>query len=266
MSNESPEILFRKYRTSDCGETAALFRNTVHTINVKDYTREQLDAWAPETMDLEQWDRTFQTHYSIVAVTDERIVGFGDIDQTGYLDRLFVHRDWQGQNIGSAICERLEEYVQGKIVTHASITARGFFEKRGYTMVKEQQVERQGVLLTNFVMEKRPQFQFLPTATNNIFGEPPEREQEPPEPKGDLPCPCCGCVTIPEGGQYTAHICPVCFWEMDSFIRSDDEPSDQNHGLTLKQCRENYKTYGASQARLRQYCRPPRPDEKPQET
>ena len=110
---------------------------------------------------------------------------------------------------------------------------------------------------------KEHKFQFLPTATNNIFGEPPEREPEPPEPKGDLPCPCCGYITIPAGGQYTAYICPVCFWEMDCFIQSDDEPSDQNHGLTLNQCRDNYKTYGAAQARLRQYCRPPRPYETP---
>ena len=50
---------------------------------------------------------------------------------------------------------------------------------------------------------------------------------------------------------------------MDCFIESDDEPSDQNHGLTLNQCRANYKRYGAVQEHLRQYCRPPRPDETP---
>lgn len=56
--------------------------------------------------------------------------------------------------IASAICDRLEEAASGNIVTHASITARPFFEKRGYRTIKEQQVERQGILLTNFVMEK----------------------------------------------------------------------------------------------------------------
>ena len=52
------------------------------------------------------------------------------------------------------ICDALEAAVKGKIVTHASVTARPFFEKRGYTVVRAQQVERVGVLLTNFVMEK----------------------------------------------------------------------------------------------------------------
>ena len=53
------------------------------------------------------------------------------------------------------MCDRLEGAVQGDVVTHASITARPFFEKRGYRVVKEQQVERNGVFLTNFVMVKR---------------------------------------------------------------------------------------------------------------
>ena len=82
------------------------------------------------------------------------IVGFGDIDKTGYLDRLFVHADYQGKGIATAICNQLEQTVQGDITTHASITAKPFFEKRGYKIVKEQQVERQGIFLTNFCMKK----------------------------------------------------------------------------------------------------------------
>lgn len=43
---------------------------------------------------------------------------------------------------------------QMHVVTHASVTAMPFFELRGYAVLKEQQVERKGLLLTNFVMEK----------------------------------------------------------------------------------------------------------------
>ena len=84
----------------------------------------------------------------------DTIIGFGDIDKTGYLDRLYVHADYQKKGAAAAICSRLEQAVSGKITTHASITARPFFEKRGYRVVREQQVERKGVFLTNFVMEK----------------------------------------------------------------------------------------------------------------
>ena len=67
---------------------------------------------------------------------------------------LYVHKDYQRKGVASAICNKLEQRVQGKIFTHASITARPFFENRGYKVIKEQQVERQGVFLRNFVMEK----------------------------------------------------------------------------------------------------------------
>lgn len=147
-------MFIREYRTSDCKALAELFYNTVHTVNAKDYSREQLDVWATGEIDLESWNQSFQEHYSIVAVDDKTIVGFGDIDKTGYLDRLFVHADYQGKGIATDICNHLEQAVQGNIVTHASITARPFFEKRGYRVIKEQSVERQGIFLTNYLMEK----------------------------------------------------------------------------------------------------------------
>lgn len=147
-------MLIREYQSSDCKELTELFYNTVHTVNAKDYTAEQLDVWAPGERDLEKWNQSLQEHYSIVAIQGEIIVGFGDIDNTGYLDRLYVHTDYQRQGIASVICDQLEQATQWDITTHASITARPFFEKRGYEVVREQQVERQGTFLTNFVMVK----------------------------------------------------------------------------------------------------------------
>lgn len=147
-------MLIREYQSSDCKELAELFYNTVHTVNAKDYTKEQLDAWATGEIDLKQWNQSFQGHYSIVAVDGKIIVGFGDIDKTGYLDRLYVHADYQKKGIATGLCNQLEQKVPGNIVTHASITARPFFEKRGYKVIKKQQAERQGIFLTNFVMVK----------------------------------------------------------------------------------------------------------------
>lgn len=48
-------------------------------------------------------------------------------------------------------------------------------------------------------------------------------------------CPCCGHYTynVP-ANEDCGFICPVCFWENDPFIASDSEPSDSNHGMTLK--------------------------------
>lgn len=149
-------MMIREYRSSDCGELVRLFHDTVHTVAACDYTAEQRRAWAPDEVDLVRWDASFLAHHTVVAEADGIIVGFGDMDGDGYLDRLYVHRDYQRRGIATAICDTLEGTAQGRTFTaHASITARPFFEKRGYVVKKEQQVERRGVYLTNFVMECR---------------------------------------------------------------------------------------------------------------
>ena len=146
----------REYKPSDCAVLAELFYQTVHSVNAKDYTQEQRNAWATGKVDLAQWDASFREHKTVVAVEGPTIVGFGDMDSSGYLDRLYVHKDYQRRGIASAICDALEASVPGKsITTHASITAKPFFLQRGYRVVKEQTVVRQGIGLTNFVMEKR---------------------------------------------------------------------------------------------------------------
>lgn len=152
MNDET--ILIRKYRSADREETAALFYDTVHSVNAADYTAEQLDAWADGNIDIDRWDDSLCSHYSLVAVKGSTIVGFGDIDG-GYLDRLYVHKDYQRQGIATAICDELEKASQGNIVTHASITAVPFFTGRGYKIVRRQSVERRGVFLVNYIMEKQ---------------------------------------------------------------------------------------------------------------
>lgn len=147
-------MVIRNYQPSDCKASAQLFYETVHTVNLGDYTKEQVDVWAPEGRDLEQWNQSLLAHYSVVAVDGESIVGFGDIAETGYLDRLFVHKEHQREGIASALCEELEPAAGGKIVVNASITAKPFFESRGYRVVRKQQVEKDGVFFTNYVMEK----------------------------------------------------------------------------------------------------------------
>lgn len=148
----------REYQHSDCTQLAELFYQTVHSVNAQDYTRDQLDAWASSEVDLPAWDASFRAHRTIVATESGKIVGFGDMDGNGYLDRLYVHKDHQGQGIASAICDELERFAAGKtITTHASITAKPFFQHRGYCVMRWQEVIRRGAALTNFVMEKQPE-------------------------------------------------------------------------------------------------------------
>lgn len=147
-------MIIRQYQSSDCGELAKLFYNTVHAIDPKYYTKEQKNVWATGKIDLKKWDESFQKHDSLVAIDEGMIIGFGDISHTGYLDRLYVHPNYQNKGVATAICDRLEQKVTGMIVTHASLVAKPFFIKRGYKVVQMNQIKRGGILLINYTMIK----------------------------------------------------------------------------------------------------------------
>ena len=72
----------------------------------------------------------------MIAEQNGSIVGFGDMDASGYLDRLYVHKDCQGRGVASAICAWLERRsAAAEYITHASLTARPFLEQRSWQAV-----------------------------------------------------------------------------------------------------------------------------------
>lgn len=148
----------RIYQSKDCAEIIKLFYETIHSVNAKDYTKDQLDAWSPKNINLDLWNKSFSRNYTLVFIDKDDIVGFGDLASSGYFDKLYIHKAFQGKGIATKIADSLEAYANSiglKIIsTQASITARPFFEKRGYIIIKKQQVERKGQFLTNYVMEK----------------------------------------------------------------------------------------------------------------
>ena len=149
-------MLYREYKPEDIKQILKLFYNTVHTVNALDYSAEQLDAWAPLSQDAAAWNKSLCENYTLVAEQDGLIRGFADLAPGGYLDRLYVHSDFQRMGIASQLCSLLEKRARGQnvkeLTVHASITARPFFEKRGYGLIEEQRVSRRGVKMTNYVM------------------------------------------------------------------------------------------------------------------
>lgn len=160
MASES-DVLLRKITSDDLKQVVALFKDTVHCVSAKDYTMEQLLVWAPDHINFsdERW-QSLLTNFAYLAEINGVIVGFADITMEGYLDRLFVHKDYQRKGIASLLVKKLESKIfelgLNKITTEASITAKPFFEQMGYYVVTEQNKPRAGgVTLTNFAMEKR---------------------------------------------------------------------------------------------------------------
>ena len=148
----------RPYHSDDCQAILSLFYETVHKINQRDYTRKQIEAWTNNNnIDPTAWNLSLTRHKTLVVEMNGIIVGFGDLNGN-FLDRLYVHAEYQRRGIATAIMDRLERYAAEQnyttIVTHASITAYPFFRDRNYQLLKEQQVERHGVFLKNIMMQK----------------------------------------------------------------------------------------------------------------
>ena len=147
-------MYLRAYLKSDLKEIIDLFYNTVHAVNAKDYTKEQLDAWAPKKADIEGWGESLLNNRTIIAVENQIIIGFGDIEKSGYLNRLFVDKNFQNIGVGTAILNELEkDFI--KIFVHSSITALAFFYKKGYVLTSECEDTRLGVSLKYYILEKQ---------------------------------------------------------------------------------------------------------------
>ncbi|MDQ0087831.1 putative acetyltransferase [Paenibacillus anaericanus] len=151
----------RKFQDSDITQIVTLFYETVHSVNKQDYSQEQLDAWAPhdeKPIRLQTWSDSMRHNITYVVENNDIIVGFADLIPDGHLDRLYVHKDFQGQGIASTLVNKLESEATDlglvEINADASISARPFFEKHGYRVLHSQTVERNGVTLNNFKMIK----------------------------------------------------------------------------------------------------------------
>jgi SAM-dependent methyltransferase/GNAT superfamily N-acetyltransferase len=151
-------MILRKYNSDDWKEVVQLFHDTVHSVNAVDYTDIQLDAWVPHDLNLPEFENRLSNNYSVVVEKDGIIVGFGNVNGTGYFDCLYIHKDYQRMGIATLIADDIEAYFYREgvhtITTDASITARPFFEKRGYVVLKEQSVECRGQLFINYKMRK----------------------------------------------------------------------------------------------------------------
>ena len=103
---------FREYKNTDLHAVMDLFYVTVHEVNKNDYSEEQLDAIAPKDANEYHWEKSLEKNHTIVVQEDDKLIAFGNIGKTGYLDRLYVHPDYLRKGIASKLVEELEEYAK----------------------------------------------------------------------------------------------------------------------------------------------------------
>jgi N-acetylglutamate synthase-like GNAT family acetyltransferase len=151
-------ILVRNATVDDADEIAQLFYDTVRHVNRRDYSREQIEAWAPSVRPASNWAERQATRKTYVAVIAEKIVGFAELKKSGQIDCFYCHKDHQRCGVGTALlgAVKAESKRLGhqKMFAEVSLTALPFFERQGFRVIREQEVAVRGVSLTNLLMER----------------------------------------------------------------------------------------------------------------
>jgi putative acetyltransferase len=148
----------KRYQSSWAREIADLFHSAVHAIAKDDYTQAQKAVWAPTPPDYAFWSQRLANKRPWVALINERIAGFIELDDDGHIDCAYTHPEFQGQGIASALYRKLEAQARAqrlpRLYVEASKPARPFFAARGFVLVKRNEIVRHGVTLINYTMEK----------------------------------------------------------------------------------------------------------------
>lgn len=147
----------RRYRKGDVPAMARLFYDTVHGVCAKDYTKEQLDAWADGNVDPDAWHERFSTSLTLIAESGSDIIGFANL-KSDLLDMLYMSKYYQRLGMGREMVTQLELAARRRgyrrLVTYASATAKPFFLALGWSVVRSNTAIKNGVALNNYLMEK----------------------------------------------------------------------------------------------------------------
>ena len=151
-------VIIREYKESDAKALRAIHFHTIRNVNIRDYSQSQVEAWAPDVLDADIWLKRMNGLNPFIAVIDNIIVGYTDLQPSGLIDHFFCHHEYQGQGVGNVLMNHIfsvaNERDIKRLYSEVSITARPFYEHFGFKVVQKQQMEVRGQTLINYVMEK----------------------------------------------------------------------------------------------------------------
>ncbi|MFZ0872811.1 MAG: GNAT family N-acetyltransferase [Rhodanobacter sp.] len=146
----------RRYKP---GEERALFEvyySAIHLTASRDYTAEQIQAWAPRDLDMNLWENRIRGINPFVAELNAEVVGYADLQANGYIDHFFVSGTHSRRGIGSLLMEHLlgEAKALGlsELTSDVSRTAQPLYEKFGFVVVEQHRPERRGVVIPKALM------------------------------------------------------------------------------------------------------------------
>ena len=155
--NRLPMTL-RPFQPSELEQLIGVYRAAIHTLAAPFYTPAELSAWAPPTMDPDQWRQRLASVRAIIADEDGIVAGFLAYDLTGHIDMLFILPPFARQGLATRLYADAEAELRKAAVSRAfveaSLAARPFFERVGFRVDSEELAECRGQKLRRFRMSK----------------------------------------------------------------------------------------------------------------
>jgi putative acetyltransferase len=153
-----------RIRAFQMGDEPALFRvyhSAIHMIACKDYTAEQVQAWAPPELDQDLWCERMRGISPFVAQDGDEIVGYADLQPSGYIDHFFVSGRHPRRGIGALLMHRIHNEATAlrlsELTSDVSRTAEPFFVHYGFSVTERREPVLRGVIIPNAFMRKQLQ-------------------------------------------------------------------------------------------------------------
>lgn len=151
-------LTIRKAQLSDLDTIRRLFFDAITNVAIGDYSEEEVKVWSSGATNIERWKMKFEKQLFFVAEIEAEIVGFTSLLGIDYIDHLYVSHLHQGKGIASQLLTYVELQAKNKgakeLKSDVSITARPFFERKGYVVVKRNEIQHLGQVLINFDVVK----------------------------------------------------------------------------------------------------------------
>ena len=151
-------MYIRKMHDDEYDEVVRLITQTVHSVCKNDYSQQELFAWAPENFDIKRFRGALSGCFNLVAIEKNTIIGFLSMERSGYINRLYTHKDFLRQGIATALLEKAEQWAKEngifELCLDSSKTAEGFYLKNGFTKSGVSVTKRAEVVFRNAVMKK----------------------------------------------------------------------------------------------------------------
>ena len=129
----------RQVNLSDIPALQELYQHTVLTVNRKDYTAEEVADWASCGDDTSHWNELFEEQHYVVAENEEGvIVGFGSVNDDGYMHTLFVHKDFQHQGVATSLYKHLEAYARERGAKRLTSRQNHFLKNKVFRSMKSK--------------------------------------------------------------------------------------------------------------------------------